>query len=209
MSVSRAPLFQARIHGFMKTKKILSLWRWAENHGEESGPRTHFIPGEQGKLYQQQEFHLKNNFQSKDFQHFKGDNHNEYYYSRCGEIPDIPQVTGFDILWLYQRHDNKYPHEPQDNENLKIDRLRKKHEERHDRKPQSEGDDCYLLFSHPYSCIRNSVIIPEYRFLLPELNIPVENLCIASGHCQSLLVIKCIFKFVWMIIRLYTIKYTQ
>lgn len=128
--------------------------------------------GEQRRSFQQQEFHLKNNLQSKDFQYFEGDNHNEYNYSRCGEIPDVPQVTWLDVLWFNQCHDDKDPHKPQHNEDLIIDRLPKKHEERHDCKPHGEGDDCNLLFSHPDSCIRDSVIIPEYMFLLPELNNP-------------------------------------
>jgi hypothetical protein len=82
-----------------------------------------------GLQYHQQDFILKNNFQSKDFQNLESDNHNEYHDPCSGKKPDIPQVTGLDILWLYQRHDDEYPHEPQDNKNLKIDRLPEEHKE--------------------------------------------------------------------------------
>jgi hypothetical protein len=72
---------------------------------------------------------LKNNFQSKDFQNFKEYNQNKYHYSRCCDIPGVPQVTRLNILWLYECHDYKDPHKPEDDKNLKINRLPQKHKE--------------------------------------------------------------------------------
>jgi len=71
----------------------------------------------------------KNNFQSKDFQYFNDDNYRKYDYPRCCDISDVPQVSGFDVLGLYEGHDYEKAHEPEDNEHLKIERPGKKYED--------------------------------------------------------------------------------
>ena len=73
---------------------------------------------------------LKNNFPSKDIHYFQCDNHPEYHYPHCKKIPDVPKVTGLDIFWCNKLYDDKETDEREDKEYLKVDTLRKEHEDR-------------------------------------------------------------------------------
>jgi len=73
---------------------------------------------------------LKNNFPSKDIHYFQCDNHPEYHYPHCKKIPDVPKVTGLDIFRCNKLYDDKETDEREDKEYLKVDTLRKEHEDR-------------------------------------------------------------------------------
>ena len=95
---------------------------------------------------------LYNNFPSKNIQYFQCDNYTEYNYPRCYEIPDILQVTGLGIVRLHELHDYEHTNQTEDKEDSKVNPLSKEREDRNYCKPQREGDNGDLLFSHQDSC---------------------------------------------------------
>ena len=56
-------------------------------------------------------------------------------YTHRNDIPDIFQVSGLDIVWLYDSHDYENTDKTKNEEDLKIKLLIKKHKNRDNSKP--------------------------------------------------------------------------
>jgi hypothetical protein len=69
---------------------------------------------------------------------------------------------------LHELHDQEHPDQNEDKEDSKVNPLRKEHEDRNDSKPQREGNNRDLLFSHQDSSWRDTFIVPEFMMLRPE-----------------------------------------
>src|SRR5665647_842891 len=102
----------------------------------------------------------QDNFQPEYIQYLLCDNCTEYHDPHEYQKPDIPQVTGLDIVWLHELHDHQKTDEPQYKEQSKVKSFRHEHRDCQDGEPEPENNCTDLFLSHQDSVPIDNIPVP-------------------------------------------------